>query len=241
MRNRDMGLPNFRPEFVDQARKLCQLGATKIELANFFDVTTETIFAWRANHREFSEAMRIGSEAADGCVERSLYQRACGYDRDALRIINGKNGVIRVPCREHIPGDVTAQIKWLANRRPKRWGDNAVHETEPERSAAELRSEIINKLIEWGVLLPDEQMVDADSNASPDEQGDIDDGRGRRDTRSERLRQGTKHLRPRALRNFLKEGGERADQRNPAAPRETSLVSPPKPRGETRTPGDAAT
>ena len=131
-------LSNFRPEFADQARKLCQLGATDIELADFFDVTPETISAWRATHKEFSEAMRIGSEAANDRVERSLYQRACGYERDAVRIINGKNGVTRVPYREHVPGDVAAQMKWLYNRMPRQWRDKVdiSHEIEPEMTSA---------------------------------------------------------------------------------------------------------
>jgi hypothetical protein len=188
-------LPNFRPEFADQARKLCQLGATDIELADFFDVAPETISAWRATHKEFSAAMRIGSEAANDRVERSLYQRACGYERDAFRIINGKNGVIRVPYREHVPGDVTAQKKWLCNRMPHKWRDkvDVSHEVEPEMTAAQARDDLVQFLIQHGVrILP--PLMDGEAEtvgdariADPDERGDKNDGRKSRPPRMEPL------------------------------------------------------
>ena len=42
------------------------------------------------------------------------YQRAVGYERDAIEIFCDKKGkVTRVPYREHVPPDVTAQIFWL--------------------------------------------------------------------------------------------------------------------------------
>ena len=50
--------------------------------------------------------------------------RAVGYSYDAEKIFCDKNGnVTKVPYREHVPPDVTAQIFWLKNRDPKRWRD----------------------------------------------------------------------------------------------------------------------
>src|SRR6516162_5364463 len=77
----DGGRPTlFRPEFVDQVRKLCQLGATDVEVARFFQVDPSTIYLWRIQHPEFSESMKIGKALPDDRVERSLYQRAIGYN-----------------------------------------------------------------------------------------------------------------------------------------------------------------
>jgi hypothetical protein len=54
----DGGRPtSYRPEFVDQVRKLCQLGATDVEVARFFQVDPSTIYHWRIQHPEFSESM----------------------------------------------------------------------------------------------------------------------------------------------------------------------------------------
>jgi hypothetical protein len=55
---------------------------------------------------------------------------------------------------EHIPGDVGAQKSWLTNRRPRQWRDRIdVGEVQPERSSAEIKQMIIEKLIAWGVKL----------------------------------------------------------------------------------------
>jgi hypothetical protein len=49
-------------------------------------------------------------------------------------------------------GDVTAQIKWLANRRPKQWRGDMPDGTQPqERSTAEIKELVIAKLLEWGL------------------------------------------------------------------------------------------
>jgi hypothetical protein len=82
----DGGRPtSFRPQFVDQARQLCQLGATDVEVARFFKVHPCTIYEWRATIPEFSEALRIGKSLADERMKRSLYQRGIGYDYRSIK------------------------------------------------------------------------------------------------------------------------------------------------------------
>jgi hypothetical protein len=157
-------LQSYRPEFAAQARKLCQLGVTDIELADFFSVTTQTLRTWRAGYKEFSYAMRIGQEEADQRVQRSFYQRACGYERDAIRIINST--IVRY--REHVPGNVAAQLKWLAARRPDRWGKNPVaSEDKRKKTFEESTYDLIQFLIECGVPIehPDKQ-IDEDSTVA---------------------------------------------------------------------------
>ena len=69
---------SYDPEVAYQARKLCQLGATDIELADFFGVCRETIYRWIIEFPGFSDAIKVGKEPADDRVERSLYQRSVG-------------------------------------------------------------------------------------------------------------------------------------------------------------------
>lgn len=110
--------------FCVQARKLCRLGATDIEIADFFGVAISTLYLWKVGHREFSEALKEGKAEADGRVEASLYHRAVGYSHDAVKIFNDKEiGVTEVPYREHYPPDTTACIFWLKNRQAARWRD----------------------------------------------------------------------------------------------------------------------
>ena len=62
----------YREEYAEQARKLCLLGATNAELADFFDVTTQTINNWATRHKPFFDARKEGKDAADARVEQSL-------------------------------------------------------------------------------------------------------------------------------------------------------------------------
>lgn len=119
-----MGRPSkYRPEFIDQAGKLCALGATDLELADFFEVDVATLYRWKISHPEFCEAIKAAKVAADERVERSLYARATGYTHDAVKIFCQDGKVIEAPYREHVPPDTGACAFWLKNRRPTEWRD----------------------------------------------------------------------------------------------------------------------
>lgn len=117
----------YKSEYDKQAEKLCQLGATDIEIADFFEVDVRTIYRWKADHDGFCQSLKAGKEIADERVERSLYQRAVGYTFESEKIVTVPRGnnmgseVERVPIREHVAPDTTAQIFWLKNRRGDEW------------------------------------------------------------------------------------------------------------------------
>ncbi len=115
---------SFKPQYVEQARKLAELGATDREAADFFEVAESTLYLWKHTQPEFSEALRVGKEAADARVEQSLYRRALGYTHDAVKIhVSGDGGITQVPFTEHYPPDTTAAIFWLKNRKRDEWRD----------------------------------------------------------------------------------------------------------------------
>lgn len=116
---------SYKPEYAKQAVKLCRLGATDIELADFFDVSVQTIYSWRAEHEEFLEASRLGKELADDRVERSLYARAVGWEHDAVKIFmpGGADEPVYAKYRERFPPDAGACKQWLCNRRGDQWRD----------------------------------------------------------------------------------------------------------------------
>lgn len=125
-----IGRPSqYKPEFATQAEKLCRLGATDLELANFFEVTTVTIWRWAHTHDAFCNALKTGKEACDERVERSLYHRAVGYSHDAVKIFMPANASkpIYAPFVEHVPPDVGAASLWLRNRRGEAWRDKQEH------------------------------------------------------------------------------------------------------------------
>lgn len=118
---------SFRPEFVEQAKKLCTLGATDVELADFFKVSINTIWNWRSRHPEFLDALKLGKQAADQRVSTSLYQKAMGYTFESEKIFQYEGKVVRAKTREHVPPDTTACIFWLKNRQPEEWRDKTEH------------------------------------------------------------------------------------------------------------------
>lgn len=123
---RGRGRPSsYKPEYAKQAEKLCRLSATDPELADFFEVSVATIHRWKHDHEEFCDALKVGKDAADHRVERSLYQRAVGYRRDAVKIFmpSGAEEPVYAPYIEEVSPDVTAQIFWLKNRKKAEWRD----------------------------------------------------------------------------------------------------------------------
>lgn len=113
----------FKPEYVEQAHKLCLLGATDDMLADFFHVTTQTVGNWKLSHPEFFEALKISKIEADEKVSRSLYNRALGYSHSTQKIFNANGVPLVVDTIEQYPPDTTAAIFWLKNRQPKQWRD----------------------------------------------------------------------------------------------------------------------
>lgn len=116
---------SYKPEFAEQAAKLCLLGATDQEIADFFGVDVRTVYRWKHDHDEFCQALKGAKEAADERVERSLYQRAIGYEQDEVKIFmpGGASEPVYAPYRAKVAPDVTAAIFWLKNRRSEAWRD----------------------------------------------------------------------------------------------------------------------
>lgn len=132
---------SFKPEYVEQARKLAALGATDREAAEFFNVAESTLYLWKHTQPEFSEALKVGKETADARVEQSLYRKAIGYKHDAVKIhVAGDGKITEVPYTENYAPDTTAAIFWLKNRKPSEWRDKT--EVENTHNVRDWLSEI---------------------------------------------------------------------------------------------------
>lgn len=118
----------YKKEYAGQARKLCELGATDVDLADFFEVSDRTIYRWASKYDEFCQALKAGKGMADDRVERSLYHKAVGYSFDSEKVFQHQGQIVRAPTREHVPPDTTAAIFWLKNRRKDEWRDKQEHE-----------------------------------------------------------------------------------------------------------------
>jgi hypothetical protein len=134
----------YKPEYCEQAEKLCRLGATDIEIADFFDVEVRTLYRWKGEHEEFCQALKAGKEISDERVERSLFARANGYEHDEVDIRVVDKAIIQTPIRKYYPPDTTAAIFWLKNRRPDLWREKVDHTlANPDGSALNLTVQFV--------------------------------------------------------------------------------------------------
>lgn len=137
----------YKPEYCTQVEKLCKLGATDKEIADFFEVVESTINNWKIAHPEFLESIKKGKIIADAEVAHSLHKRAIGYQYDEVTYEKIGPGDDKVEVSEQgmesvkqdlykkkvvtkeVPPDVAAQNIWLKNRRGRvekgaqRWAD----------------------------------------------------------------------------------------------------------------------
>lgn len=129
--------PKFRDEFVEQARKLAEMGHTDAEMADFFDVSLRAFHTWKVKHPALMEALKLGKPEADARVTRSLFQRAVGYtcpetvvQFEKRKDKRGRTRVIvhKAEFEKHYPPDTTAGIFWLKNREPELWREKFEHD-----------------------------------------------------------------------------------------------------------------
>lgn len=104
-------------------------GLTDEQIAKKVGINPATLYDWKKKYSEISNALKKGKEVVDFEVENALLKRALGYKAKEQKIT--KDGEL-VEIEKEIPGDVTAQIFWLKNRKPDKWKDRR-NETEDNK------------------------------------------------------------------------------------------------------------
>lgn len=113
----------YKKEYSEQAAKLCALGATDIQLANFFGVCDKTIDNWKSSHPEFLRSLKESKAELDNRVVRSLFERAKGYSHPEQKVFCNNGEITTHETTKHYPPESTAMIFWLKNRQPEKWRD----------------------------------------------------------------------------------------------------------------------
>lgn len=108
----------FRESMIEQVKKLCALGATEREVADFLGVTLPTFWKWRMRHPQLDKAYHLNRMIADERVIQRLYARAMGYEHDEMDIRSCGNKIVQTPVRRYYPPDTRAIEYWLRNRNP---------------------------------------------------------------------------------------------------------------------------
>ena len=110
-------------------------GLTDAQIAHNLGIAKQTLYEWKKQYPDLSDALKRGKQVVDIEVENALLKRALGYEYEETTQeifedpqVIGADGKPRQ--RKHIkkitrvvPPDVTAQIFWLKNRKPDVWRD----------------------------------------------------------------------------------------------------------------------
>lgn len=127
----------YKPEYLKQIEKLCLLGATDVIIADFLNVTPQTVSNWQKTNPELFEAIKRAKIQADANVADSLYNRAKGYEWDEqqahkLKEVTYNNGkrikeverLETISVHKVVPPDTTAAIYWLKVRQKGAWRED---------------------------------------------------------------------------------------------------------------------
>lgn len=113
----------FFPQYIEQAQVLASKGFTDLDLAESFMVQESTIYLWKKENKEFSEAIKAGKASIDDNVEKSLLHRALGYSHKEEKVFCSEGSIVTHDTIKHYPPDTNAASLWLRNRRPGVWRD----------------------------------------------------------------------------------------------------------------------
>jgi hypothetical protein len=122
---------SFKEEYNKGLEELYRRGFTDNQivtiLKSFSGVGCEkTINTWKLKNAKFLQSLKDWKSAADLKVEKSLYERACGFEHPEEKVQLDRDGKWQrtMVTKKYAP-DTTAIIFWLKNRKPEEWRDRA--------------------------------------------------------------------------------------------------------------------
>ena len=93
-------------------------GLTEDQISHNIGISRTTLYNWKTKNIDILNALKKGKEVVDIEVENALFKRAVGYDYEETTI---EKGIETKRITKHMPGDTTAMIYWLKNRKPQQW------------------------------------------------------------------------------------------------------------------------
>jgi hypothetical protein len=93
------------------------------------NIGESTLYTWVKRKKEIQDALKRGREISDIIMENALYKSGIGYEyeetQEIIEIIDGRVKKKKIKHIKRMPPNVTAQIFWLKNRKPKNWRDRS--------------------------------------------------------------------------------------------------------------------
>lgn len=106
-------------------------GLTEEQIANNMGISRTTLYEWKKKEPNIMNTLKKGKEVIDFEVENALLKRALGYTITINEQKIDKDGCVHDTKRDvHIPGDTTAQIFWLKNRKKEQWREKQEYTNE---------------------------------------------------------------------------------------------------------------
>lgn len=127
------------PEGLIKLEGWARDGLTDEQIAKNMKISPATLYNWKKDHLEILESLKKGKEVVDYEVENALLKRALGYTVKEEKLT--KDGEL-VEVEKEVPGDVTAQIFWLKNRKPDAWRDKPEETKVQEEEKESVRIEL---------------------------------------------------------------------------------------------------
>ena len=114
----------LEPEGLLKIEGWARDGLTDEQIAIKIGIRRETLYAWKKDFPNISNALKRGKEVVDRQVENALLKRALGYEYEEVKE-KFENGICveRTITKKEVVADTTAQIFWLKNRKPDEWRD----------------------------------------------------------------------------------------------------------------------
>lgn len=99
-------------------------GLTDADMCKNLDIGKDAFIDYKKQYPELTDALKRNKEVADIIIENELYEKAKGKVMvlNKVKVLNDGT-LIDYQEETFIPGDTTAQIFWLKNRKPKEWRD----------------------------------------------------------------------------------------------------------------------
>ena len=118
--SRGRGRPtDYKDEYVEVARRLCVIGLTDQQIADYFETSRWTLKRWQIAHPDFCSAMVRSRDEETRMIRNSLSLVASGYSRmekkDFVLSLGGNQGsYIKTKKRiKHFEPNVTAALRWM--------------------------------------------------------------------------------------------------------------------------------
>ena len=96
-------------------------GLTDEQIADNLNIIKDTFYKYKKTYPDFSDSLKRGKEIVDYEVENALLRNA-------------------------LSGNITAQIFWLKNRKPKQWKDKVEVEDESNKETLDKLDEVLKGL-----------------------------------------------------------------------------------------------